>query len=210
MLKWFLHCSMVVLAIFFFSITNTYDVKSSEDKLDWDRYSSFINEQNFDEAWGLIKDVDGGSNSEIFVEKGMLLGSGQLSSGVQRCEAVQQLEAALELGALGVLGLLNSLYGGDWISIASIEGNRIALEMMAWRILDYPKNEHVFFVFDKNRAAREAAPYMYRSAELGNEAAIRRLARLSREYPEIFNREKKSGDLPWADFKEIYCPTRVY
>ncbi|MCP4314526.1 MAG: hypothetical protein GY789_00440 [Hyphomicrobiales bacterium] len=208
MASWILHFSKIIITVFLLIVAHTYDGKSEE--LDWNRYSAYIDEQKFDDAWALIKDVDAGSNPEIFVEKGMLLGSGQLSSGVQTCEAVQNLEAALELGALGVMGLLNSLYGGDWISIASVEGNRIALEMQAWRILDYPKNKHIFYVFDENKAAREAAPFMYRSAELGNELAIRRLVRLGREYPEIFNTENKNRDLPWANFKEIYCPIRDY
>ena len=58
---------------------------------DWDTYGDFIQSKNFDEAWEMIKDVEDGTKPTFNIEKGVLLGSGNLSVGVQRCEAVREL-----------------------------------------------------------------------------------------------------------------------
>ncbi|MCP4385534.1 MAG: hypothetical protein GY798_29665, partial [Hyphomicrobiales bacterium] len=122
--------SLATMAMINCAVVSMTQATAAED-FDRSAYSEAIEAEKWDEAWELIKDADGTTDTQIFGERGMLLGSGFLSTGIHRCEAVLQFELAIEHGALWVRGMLNSLYAGDWMSFASIEGSRTALEYLS-------------------------------------------------------------------------------
>ena len=90
-----------------------------------------------------------------------------------------------------------------------MEGSRSALEYLGGRVLDYGDIDHVFFLDDK-RAAREAAPYYFLSANLGYKVAARRIARWGKKYPGIFGIDYANAESPLPEFREIFCPVRIY
>ncbi|MCP4358844.1 MAG: hypothetical protein GY796_12565, partial [Chloroflexi bacterium] len=125
-------------------------------------------------------------------------------------EAVLQFELAIEHGALWVRGMLNSLYAGDWMSFASIEGSRTALEYLSGRVWDYREANRFFFVFDDKRAAKESATYLFLSANLGYDSAKKRIKSRSLNYPDIYGVEYENTEIPWGEYRQVFCPVRAY
>lgn len=162
-------------------------------------------------AWELLETLGDTTYTELYTLRAFIIASGQLSSGFDRCAAILNAEKAAERGSMmPAYGLLRGLYEGEWISIAALEGSRIALFFKGYRLLTTDRYPNALAMFDNERPLRDAAPYLYLSAELGHEPAIRQIRHLERTHPGIYYRDKYSDVIDAYQPIEIYCPPRAY
>ena len=176
--------------------------KSERWKID---VNTLLEKGKFEEAYNFIMQPDMPDNPLVYQLRGLLLGSGVLSSGKDLCAAVLNLEKAY-VSYKFLQKDLNFLYGGDWASVAAMEGNRDALLAVGERLLFANENSSSFFLFDKKIAVKQSYNYIYNAAELGLEDAKKSLAAIKRHNAEIdFSPYEKK-----ISFREIYCPVRKY
>ena len=176
--------------------------KSERWKID---VNTLLEKGKFEEAYNFIMQPDMPDNPLVYQLRGLLLGSGVLSSGKDLCAAVLNLEKAY-VSYKFLQKDLNFLYGGDWASVAAMEGNRDALLAVGERLLFANENSSSFFLFDKKFAVKQSYNYIYNAAELGLEDAKKLLATIKRHNAEMdFSPYEKK-----ISFREIYCPVRKY
>ncbi len=176
--------------------------KSERWKID---VNTLLEKGKFEEAYNFIMQPDMPDNPLVYQLRGLLLGSGVLSSGKDLCAAVLNLEKAY-VSYKFLQKDLNFLYGGDWASVAAMEGNRDALLAVGERLLFANENSSSFFLFDKKIAVKQSYNYIYNAAELGLEDAKKLLATIKRHNAEMdFSPYEKK-----ISFREIYCPVRKY
>ena len=174
--------------------------KSERWKID---VNTLLEKGKFEEAYNFIMQPDMPDNPLVYQLRGLLLGSGVLSSGKDLCAAVLNLEKAY-VSYKFLQKDLNFLYGGDWASVAAMEGNRDALLAVGERLLFANENSSSFFLFDKKIAVKQSYNYIYNAAELGLEDAKKLLATIKRHNAEMdFSPYEKK-----ISFREIYCPVR--
>ncbi|MCY6380997.1 hypothetical protein [Hoeflea prorocentri] len=162
-------------------------------------------------AWDLLETLGDTPYTELYTLRAFIIASGQLSGGFDRCAAILNAERAAERGnMMPAYGLLRGLYEGEWISIAALEGSRIALFFKGYRLLTTDRYPNALAMFDNERPLRDAAPYLYLSAELGHEPAIRQIRALERDHPGIYSRNNYSDAIDAYTPIEIYCPPRAY
>jgi len=172
----------------------------------WEKdINALLLERKFDDAFELINQQEINNIPSIYQYKGLLLGSGVLSSGKDLCGAVINLEKAY-VDRKFLYKDLNFLYGGDWAGIAAIEGNREALFDVGDRIRFTEKSMALVLFYDDALGIKESHIYYFNAAELGHEEAKKVLAIRKWKYPNIdFSKFEKK-----MQFKEIYCPVRNY
>lgn len=162
-------------------------------------------EKKFDEAFKLINQFKIQNHLIIYQMKGHLLASGKLSTGRDTCGAIANYEKMyVEWG--WVRDLLDHLYGGDWPSIAAVEGNRQALFELGIRNLNMPKNTPIILFYNDTLAIKEAYKYFYNAAELRYLKAEKKLAELVKRYPD-FDFTKYQIKM---QFTKVHCNVRKY
>lgn len=191
-------------------------------EFDWPKFYDLWEQEKWDEAWEVVEGTDGTKDITIFSIRGILLGSGKLSTGRDRCDAALQFEQAIEHGAAWVYAYLDTLYAGDWMTLAAMEGSRSALFHLSLRVYYNGKDGKGLYAFDKGkegktsvthnnlRALKDSAPFLYLAAQLGYERAQKRIELLSRWHPEIYNLEHEDAEIPWGEYKRVFCPVRIY
>lgn len=174
-------------------------------------YYIFFEEHYPDVAWEKIKDLEDSDDPFLYVNKALMQASGRLTSGFDRCGAIINAEKAAERGNVTPAhDLLRGLYEGEWISIAALEGSRLALYYKGYRLMKTDIYPYALDLFDDERSLKDAAPYLYLSAELGYEPAIDRIRQLETEHPEIFERERFMDAMAAHEPIQLYCPPRTY
>ncbi len=176
------------------------------------------NSRNFDEAFELLKDFDFEKEPDAYTIKAVLSGSGVLSGGQDICAAAADIEKIILLsrgkfrGGLGPFtGALNYIYGGDWASIAALEGQPTALYILGERILaNINKSSNPIYLMDSSKVYEDIYVYFYNSAKLGMYYAEGRRdaaeSTLKRNFPEVDYISLQSS----MEFKQILCPVREF
>lgn len=166
---------------------------------------TLVKGKKFDDAFALFNHYKLNKNYSYSYWKGLFLGSGVLSTGKDSCAAIINFEKSHEKN-IPALAALNFEYGGDWISIAAVEGNRQALFDLGFRTLGMEKNTPMILFYDDTLQIKEAYRYFFNAAELGHLEAKKYLVRLEKRYPDIdFTKHQIK-----IKFKEIHCPVRQY
>jgi len=109
-----------------------------------------------------------------------------------------------------VFGFLDALYGGDWTAVAAVEGNRVALYMMANRIYYNRSEARQFLEFNDDLYVRDAAYLYSRSARLGYEPADTALRSLARRHPDLCGPDASAEPVPDIEAIEVFCTPRRY
>ncbi len=171
---------------------------------DWrEEVNSLLEAEKYDEAYAIVSDPALDEDTAAHTMRGVLLGSGLLSSGQDICAAVLNFEKAF-IKQKFVQGSLNFLYYGDWAAIASIEGNADALYFSGLRANLSSISDNLLLGYDELLAAKTAYKYFYNASLLGHEEAKNRLLELEAANPNVdFSTYKKK-----INFKKIICPVR--
>lgn len=176
----------------------------AHSQFDQTKFDELLKTKEYDAAWRVIEQIESTADANIYWQKGILLGTGVLSSGFDRCRAIHNLEKAQDMGALYVRSSLDFLYRGDWVGIAALEGNAFALLEVGFRL---ETQKSPMLVFDLLRGVKESRRYYMKAAEMGNATAKRQLKEINRKHPKL-------GPLTAAQktpfvFKKVLCPVRV-
>ena len=177
----------------------------SAAEFDYKRFNDHMQNDRYQQAWEMLDDDSVVGNPDLQFQKGILLGSGLVRIENSLCEAVYSFEKAQELGALYVRGALDALYGGDWVAIASQEGERIALYETGLRYLDLKIQTNPFVYFDKLYSVKKAYQYFHQSQRLGSERPQKRKSELEKQQLDLLNLELED-----SEFKKVICDVRKY
>ncbi len=184
---------------------NSYVVAEEKQKSEqWEiELVKLIKEKRYDEAFTVTNQDNIEESTSLYYNRGLLLGSGVLSTGQNICAAILNLEKAYKEWKF-VQGALNFLYGGDWASVAAMEGNSDALYFSGLRALTSNRSDNPFLSLDESLPIKTAYRFFYNAAELGHQKAKKKLAALEAEYLNIdFSKYQTK-----MDFKKIICPVR--
>lgn len=185
-------------------ITGESVLASEKKVVDWNAYYELSEKGAFNQAYEYIKKYSEYlDDPNIYFQMGILEGSGKLEGGVNRCGAILNLERAFSMGLKYVLPTMDSLYGGDWVSYASLEGNAHALYLSGMRILETKASSNPLSVYDKNVNKNNAIQYFRAAQKLGNwEAAdtLKKLGALQQSDP-------RKQDIP--EYRMVFCPVRI-
>ncbi len=197
-------------------ISSNVNVYANEN---WSNYRAEFNElfknKKYDEALKILEKVSDEQGQKSHSIKSLFYGAGVLSSGQDICRAIFNLEEVAELTDYGISRLgsytttLNYLYGGDWASIAALEGQPMALFIVAERIMNnLDKTSNPIYFSDTIKIYQDAYVYYYNSARLGFGQAKQlqsSLENIFETYLPDFDYKKLQTEI---NFKQILCPVR--
>ncbi|MCO5070268.1 MAG: hypothetical protein M9944_03550 [Rhizobiaceae bacterium] len=168
------------------------------------RYNDLFAKGRYDEAYSLIEGISDSNDPILYMERGLMLGRGLLSTGVDKCGAILELERAFALGMSNLIETMDFLYGGDWAAISAIEGNPEALYVIGNRILNSSNSRNMLYIFDKYRPYFDSYPYFVASFAQGNERAKERVDTIK----EILDRVYEDRFDASIEFRKILCDVR--
>lgn len=200
---------LLILSLIIF----TTSAWSQNNIIDNDHFKKLYSERKFDDIWGLIKDLDNPNDDSVNFTKGILLGSGLLTTGLDLCEAVRHFERIEERGGLYARAALNNLYEGDWISIAALEGSRIAIYHKAIRLLNakFPLAPSLMAnstLQDKN--LKTSIQLLQKASEMGLKKANIELEKLKLQNLKSYNNLTKESTSLVKKPMHIICAIRQY
>lgn len=177
---------------------------SLSGEFDEDEFNNAIREKRYEFAWELIRNYSPEDDGGIYFQKAVLLGSGFLKTGIDRCGAVRNLETAEAQGAKYARGALNYLYRGDWATIAALEGSPAALFEIGERMRGATPSGNPFAALDPGRNIRLSYNYFKNASMLGHKGAQKELLELEREFGKRFF----EGGYKKMSFRSVICQIR--
>jgi hypothetical protein len=166
-------------------------------------YRALEEQARYDQAYAIVTRAELEQDPRAAQIRGLLLGSGVLSSGRDRCAAVLNLEFAHRHGRHYLRATLDYLYGGDWPGIAALEGNAEALYIVGSRLFSSEVQENALLVYNNELQLTDAYRYLYASMLLGYDKAA--------EHELVKANSNATVPAPMAapmTFKEVMCPVR--
>ena len=94
-------------------------------------FNDLLKQESYEEAARIVEINGHLHHADYYLYRGYFIYTERIRGS--RCEAVRDFEQSLQLGNRFVLGYLNYYYNGDWVAIAAIEGQALALSMLAER-----------------------------------------------------------------------------